>query len=348
MAVDFEFENHYQRAMTRKPAFFPLTLVAAAMSLPALAKGKLTIYTSSNEEFIRPIFQKYTQESGVAVEFISDKGPVLIEKLKAEGGKSPADLFMTVDVGNLWLATEAGLLAPTSSKVIESNIPAQYRAPKNEWVGLSMRARTLFYNPKKVKESELKGYADLASDKWKGRLCLRTSNNVYNQSLVASFIENTGPAETEKVLKGWMTNLATSVFSSDTLVLEAIDAGQCDVGISNTYYYARLLKKKPDLNVKVFWPDQEGRGVHVNIMGGGVLKTSKNKAAAVKFLEWATQPTAQQLFASMSFEYPINTVAETDPLVSAFGSFKADPMPLYKAGEKQQAAVQLMDRVGYK
>jgi iron(III) transport system substrate-binding protein len=334
--------------MTKTTAFLVAPVLSFLIPATGIAQETLTIYTSSNEEFIRPIFEKYTQESGVKIDFISDKGPVLIEKLKAEGNKTRADIFMTVDVGNLWLATQDGLLSPIASPAINKNIPSQYRAPNNEWIGLSLRARTLFYNPKKVKASELKGYADLASEKWKKRLCLRTSNNVYNQSLIASFVENMGLQETEKVLKGWIANLATNVFSSDTLLLEAIDAGQCDVGISNTYYYARLLQKKPDLNVKIFWPDQTARGVHVNVMGGGVASASTKKAAAVKFLEWATQPAAQHLFASMNFEYPINSAAETDPFVSAFGTFKSDPMPLYKAGEKQRAAVQLMDRVGYK
>jgi len=255
---------------------------------------------------------------------------------------------MTVDVGNLWLAGEAKLFAPTKSAILEKNIPAPYRAPGNEWVGLSMRARTIFYNPSKVKEADLKGYADLATEKWKKRLCLRTSNNVYNQSLVASFLENLGAKKSEEVLKGWMANLATDVFSSDTLVLEAIDAGQCDVGISNTYYFARLLKKNPNANIRVFWPDQDGRGTHVNVMGGGVLKSSKNKELAQEFLEWASGPTAQKLFASLSFEYPVNPNAEVDPLVASFGKFKADAMPLYKAGLHQQSAVKLMDRVGYK
>ncbi|NCN41233.1 extracellular solute-binding protein [bacterium] len=319
-------------------------VLASAVSVAQDAKA-ITIYTSSNETFIRPIFEEFTKETGVKVNFISDKGPVLIEKLKAEGEKSSADVFMTVDVGNLWLASQAGLLAPTKSSVIEKNIPSQYREPSNEWVGLSIRARTLFYNPKKVKETELKNYQDLASKKWHKRLCLRTSNNVYNQSLVASFIENKGAKETESMVKGWVGNLATDVFTSDTLLLKAIEDGKCEVGIANSYYYARILKENPDFGVKVFWPTD---GVHVNVMGGGVVKNSSNKKEAVRFLEWATTPKAQKLFASMNFEYPVNQAADVDPLVAAWGKFNADKMPLFKAGEKQQAAVQLMDRVGYR
>lgn len=312
-------------------------------------KGSLTIYTSSNEQFIRPIFEKFSKESGIKIDFVADKGPVLIEKLKAEGASSPADLLMTVDVGNLWLATQAGLMAETTSAELDENIPAQYRAPKNEWVGLSIRARTIFFNPKKVKPEELSTYEDLASKKWKGRLCLRTSNNVYNQSLVASFVEAWGEKKTETVLKGWVKNLAAPVFSSDTLVLEAIAAGQCDVGISNSYYYARLIKDKPEISVKPFWADQKGRGAHVNVMGGGVLKTSQKKDLAAQFLVWATRLEGQELLSAMNFEYPTNPKAKVDAFVAdTFGTFKADAMPLYKAGERQRSAVQLMDRVGYK
>lgn len=313
------------------------------------SKDTLTIYTSSNEKFIGPIFKKFSEKSGVEIQFISDKGPVLIEKLKAEGVNSPADLLMTVDAGNLWLASEAGLFEKTQSEIINSNIPVSYRGEHNEWGGLSIRARTIFYNPQKVKESELSTYEDLASKKWNKRLCLRTSNNVYNQSLVASFIESMGEAKAFKVIKGWINNLAAPVFSSDTLVLEAISAGQCDVGIANTYYFARLIKDKPQINVKPFWADQKGRGAHVNVMGGGVLKTSKNKEAAKKFLEWATTNEGQELLSAMNYEYPVSPAAKVDDFVkSVFGTFKADSMPLYKAGVNQRAAVKLMDRAGYK
>jgi iron(III) transport system substrate-binding protein len=327
-----------------------LTLATSVSMAGGTAKKSesLTIYTSSNEEFIRPIFEKFTNESGIKINFVADKGPVLIEKLKAEGAQSPADLITTVDVGNLWLASEAGLLAPAESTELSQNIPEHFRAPNNEWVGLSVRARTIFFNPKLVKPSQLSTYEDLALPKWRGKLCLRTSNNVYNQSLVASFIESWGEKKTETVLKGWVRNLAAPVFSSDTLVLEAIAAGQCSVGITNTYYYARLLKDKPDLNAKLFWADQSGRGTHVNIMGGGVLKSSSKKDLATQFLVWASRLEGQKLLSAMNFEFPISTEAEVDPLVKSFGTFKADSMPLYKAGEKQRAAVQLMDRVGYK
>lgn len=321
-------------------------LILSVMStFQAFANKTLTIYTSSNEEFIKPIFDIYTQESGVKVNFISDKGPVLIEKLKAEGKKSKADVLMTVDVGNLWLASEAGLMASSQSQILESNIPSKYREPSNKWVGLSVRARTLFYNPSKVKVSQLKNYEDLANKNWNQKLCLRTSNNVYNQSLVASFYEQLGPVKTEKMIKGWVNNLASPVFTSDTLLLEAIESGSCDVGIANTYYYARILKDKPQFKTKIFWPKS---GVHVNVMGGGVLEASSQKAEALKFLEWASQPKAQELFSSMNYEYPVNVKAKVSPIVAAWGSFEADSMPLYKAGERQQEAVKLMDRVGYR
>jgi iron(III) transport system substrate-binding protein len=324
-----------------------LFLSTLFFSLSAYA-NTLTIYAYATEDLIRPIFEQYTQQTGVKINYVIDKGPVLIERLKAEGENSPADILMVVDAGNLWLATQSDLLAPLKSKVIEKNIPAYLRDSQNRWIGISQRARTIFYNPEKVNAEELQSYEDLADSKWKKRVCLRTSNNVYNQSLVASFIESKGSKKTESILKGWITNLAAPVFSSDTLLLQAIDAGQCDIGIANTYYYGRLLANNPNFKAKIFWPDQKKQGVHINVRGAGVTTHSKNKELAQKFLEWSTEPLAQKLLAEMNFEFPIHKDAELHPIVSGFGKFKSDSMPLYKTGENQRAAVQLMDRVGYK
>ncbi len=330
-----------------------VSIVAPAAEKPVTPQ-KLVIYTSSKEPFIKPIFEAYTKATGVQIDFVSDGGPVLIERLKAEGPKTPADLFMTVDVGNLWLATEAGLLGSFKSPTIEAGIPAPFRDPQNRWIGLSMRARTIFYNPSLVKSEELSSYENLSDAKWSKKLCLRTSKNVYNQSLVASLIEHRGDKKTEEIVKGWVKNLATDVFPDDTSLLKAIDAGQCAIGIANTYYFGRLVaENKRNWNIKIFWPNQsgaqaDGRGTHVNVMGGGVVASSKHKEQAVKFLEWATQAEAQQMFASKSYEFPLNPAAKKDALVAAWGDFKADAMPLFKAGVHQKNAVKLMDRVGFR
>lgn len=326
-----------------------LAVVVGAMSFSVSSfADDLVVYSARNEQLIKPIFDAYTKESGVNIKFITDKEGPLMQRLKAEGANTPADILLTVDAGNLWQASEEGLLKPVQSKVLAANIPAHLRDPENRWFGLSVRARTMVYNTNKVKPSELSTYEDLADPKWKGRLCLRTSKKVYNQSLVAMMIAEHGEAKTEQIVRGWVANLATDVFPDDTKMMEAVAAGQCDVGIGNTYYYGRLMEKKAGLPLAIFWPNQKGSGVHVNISGAGVTKYSKNDQAAVKFLEWLSSPKAQNLFADVNMEYPVNPKVKADPVVAAWGQFKQNPINVAKAGELQATAVKLMDRAGYK
>ncbi|HET8760548.1 MAG TPA: extracellular solute-binding protein, partial [Nitrospiria bacterium] len=202
--------------------------------------------------------------------------------------------------------------------------------------------------PTKVKPESLSTYEALAAPEWKGRLCLRTSKKVYNQSLVATMIATLGEAKTEEIVRSWVGNLATDVFADDTTMLEAIAAGQCDVGITNTYYFGRLKAKHPDIPLALFWPNQHDRGVHVNVSGAGVTRYSKHPEAAVRLLEWLSSPRAQKLFTDMDFEYPANATVSPSAAVAAWGAFKSDPLNVAKAGELQRAAVMLMDRAGYR
>lgn len=234
------------------------------------------------------------------------------------------------------------------SKVLKQNIPGHLRDPEGRWAGLSIRARTIVYNTDRVKASELSTYEALGDPVWKKRLCLRTSKKVYNQSMVAMMMHTLGADQTKSIVKSWVSNLATTVFSSDTKVLEAIAAGQCDVGIVNTYYYGRLLKKKGKLPIALYWPNQTGRGVHVNISGAGVTRYSKNKAAAIRLLEWLSSSAAQNLFADINLEYPVNPKVKSAPEVAAWGAFKQDQTNLEKAGALQKEAIKLMDQVGYR
>ena len=220
------------------------------------AADEVVVYSSRIDELIKPVFDAYTAKTGVKVKFITDKEAPLMQRIKAEGQNATADLLLTVDAGNLWQAEQMGILQPIKSEIIDKNIPPQYRSSGHEWTGLSLRARTIAYASDRVKPDELSTYEALADKKWEGRLCLRTAKKVYNQSLTATMIEVNGPQKTEEILKGWVNNLSTDVFSDDIAVLEAINAGQCDVGIVNTYYYGRLHKQKPDLAVKLFWPNQ--------------------------------------------------------------------------------------------
>lgn len=320
--------------------------VALAMTAPAFA-SELVVYSARADELLKPIVQKYQQKTGTKVTLVSDKAGPLMEKLKAEGKNTKADVLITVDGGNLWQAAQAGLFKPINSATLKSNIPSHLRDPSNQWFGLSVRARTIFYNPKKVNPSQLSTYADLANPKWKGKLCLRTSNNVYNQSLVATMIANQGQAKTEQIVKGWVANLATKPFANDTALLEAISAGQCDVGIANTYYFGRLLDKKPNINVKVFFADQAGKGTHVNVSGAGVVKHSDNAAEAQKFIEWLSGSEAQNLFADLNNEYPANPRISPDPKVAKWGNFKHDFINVSVAGKNQAKAIMLMKKAGY-
>ncbi len=336
--------------MNSKPLLGKLlavTLLASIFSATASA-DEVVVYSARNEQLIKPLFDAYTKETGVKIKFITDKEGPLLQRLKAEGANTPADVLLTVDAGNLWEAAREGVLKPVQSKTLEANIPAHLRDPGNQWFGLSVRARTMFYNTQKLKPADLSGYEDLAQPKWKGKLCLRTSKKVYNQSLVAMLIAEHGEAKAEQIVKGWVANLATDVFPDDTKMLEAIAAGQCDVGLANTYYFGRLIEKKPGLPLAIFWANQKDNGVHVNVSGAGIVKHAKNEKEALRLLEWLSSEKAQNLFADVNLEYPVNPAIKPDAVVAAWGAFKQSPMNLAKAGELQAQAVKLMDRAGYK
>ncbi|MEW5891671.1 MAG: Fe(3+) ABC transporter substrate-binding protein [Pseudomonadota bacterium] len=330
------------------------SLAALALSLSTVTAlaAEVVVYSARNEQLIKPLFDAYTRETGVQVKFITDKEGPLMARLKAEGANTPADLFMTVDAGNLWQAAEEGLLQPVNSKSLQANIPAHLRDPDNQWFGLSVRARTLIYNPNKVKPGELSTYEDLADPKWKGRLCLRTSKKVYNQSLVAMMIKEYGEPKTEQIVRGWVANLATDPLPDDTKAMEAVAAGLCDVTLVNTYYFGRLMEKKPNLPLAIFWPNQnvkaKNAGVHVNISGAGVTKHAKNRQEAIRLLEWLASDKAQNLYADVNLEYPVNPKVKPDPVVAAWGNFKQNLINVAEAGRLQTQAVMLMDRAGYK
>ena len=320
-----------------------------AQAVPVSEASEVVVYSARNEQLIKPVFDAYTALTGVKVIFVTDKEGPLLERLKNEGQNTQADVFMTVDAGSLWQAAQLGLLQSVESSVLQHNVAEHMRDPGNRWFGLSARARSIFYNPTLVKPEALSTYQALAEGQWAGKLCLRTSKKVYNQSLVAMMIAAQGEESTEAMVSGWVANLATTPFPDDTKLLEAIAAGQCAVGIANTYYFGRLQRDKPDIAVRVFWPNQaEGQdGVHVNIAGAGVTTHAKHREAALKLIEWLSSAQAQNLFADSNMEYPVNWEVKPAPAVSAWGDFKPSMVNLSKAGELQAQAVQLMDRAGY-
>lgn len=324
-----------------------LSLVALPFGTSAGEPGEVVVYSARIEQLIEPMFEAFTAETGIKVKQFTAKEAELFERLKAEGKNTPADVFMTVDVGNLWLAQQAELLQGSDSAVLTANIPAYLRAKDNSWVGLSVRARPIMYSTARVKPDELSTYEALGDPRWRGRLCLRTSKKVYTQSLVAAMMKTLGEARTEAVVRGWMAN-EPRIFDSDSKMLEAIAAGQCDVTLANTYYLARIKAKDPAFPVTIFWPNQQDRGVHVNISGAGVTRYAKNREQAVKLLEFLSSPKAQSLFVDGNYEYAVHPTVQPAALLASWGQFKADQVDVAAAGDLQVAAVKLMDRVGYK
>lgn len=332
----------------KKAVFILLISIFILTGFAAAADKGLVIYTARKEHLIKDLFEKYEKEQDVKIKYITGKAAVLLQRILSEGSGTNADILLTVDAGNLWHAAQKDILIAIDSKTLTENIPSHYRDPQNKWFGLSVRARTLVFNTNKVNPSDLNSYEDLADAKWNKRLLLRTSKKVYNQSLVAMLITTLGENKTLEIVKGWVNNLAAPPYSSDTKVLEAIAAGQGDVGVVNTYYFGRLMKKNPDLPLGVFWADQKGKGVHVNVSGAGVLKNSKNKKEAIKFIEWLSNKEAQKIFADVNMEYPVNKKVEPNEYVKAWGPFKESTLNLAKAGQLQADAIKLMDKAGYK
>tara|TARA_B100000886_G_scaffold335856_1_gene293665 strand:+ start:995 stop:1978 length:984 start_codon:yes stop_codon:yes gene_type:complete len=324
-----------------------IALISILITFQATSQ-ELVVYTSRKEHLVKPIFDQYTKKTNVKIKYRTGKDGVLIQTIRTEGENTAADILMTVDAGNLWFAKSQNILEKTDSKMLRSNIPPHLRDKDLEWFAFSIRARTIVYHEDRVKPDEIKSYENLASKKWKNRLCLRTSKKVYNQSLVSMLIHELGEEKAKKVVKGWVEN-AVTITKNDTKLLKAIEAGQCDVGIVNTYYLGRIQKKNPTFPVKIYWPNQSTYGVHINVSGAGIVKNSKNKKEAVKFLEWLSSKEAQSTFAQINLEFPIRQDVGRSPLTDSWGEFTANKnFNLNLAGEYQARSIKLMNEVGYK
>ena len=328
-----------------------ITIILSIFILVSCAyqsNDELTIYTSRQPQLLEPIIEDFYQDTGIKVNLLSGNAQELMERIDVEGEDSPADIFMTVDAGVLWQATERKIFSETNSDILEKNIPKYLRDPNSQWFGFSKRARTIVYSSDQFSGNDFSSYEDLADPKWAGKLCLRTSKKVYNRSLMASMIDAYGYDEAKAVVLGWVSNLATEVFSNDTNALKAVSSGQCGVTIVNTYYLARLLDDPKYDNLSLFWANQEDRGVHVNISGAGVVKTSKNKANAVKLLEYLSSVKAQDFYASANKEYPVLASAIIDDSIEGWGKFSEDNINVNKLGSLQKEAVFLAQEAGYK
>ncbi|MBT9140654.1 MAG: putative binding protein component of ABC iron transporter [Dehalococcoidia bacterium] len=310
------------------------------------AGGVVNLYTSRHYG-VEPVFTAFTRATGIRVRFTTGSDAVLRERIRAEGRHTPADIYMAVDAGNLWLAGRDGLLEALNSATLTRNIPSTLRDPGNRWFGLTQRVRTIMYHPDRVRPGELSTYEDLADPKWRGRLVMRPATHSYTQSLVASMIAAHGEARAEEIVRGWVANQPTLI-DSDTRILETLAAGRGDVAITNHYYLGRLLQANPAFPVRIFWANQDNRGAHVNVSGAGVTAHAPNRENAIKLLEWLSGPEGQKLFADSNHEYPANPNVASHPIIAGFGSFRRDPLNMAEYGRLQEAAVRLLDRAGYR
>lgn len=338
--------------MTFKRVLAPLC--ATLLSAVSVQAAEVNVYSGRGEAFIKPLLDTFTKETGIKVNLVSGKDDALIERLKAEGAQSPADVLMTADAGRLHRAKAAGVLQAVDSPILSTAIPAAYRDPSNQWFGLTLRARVIVYAPERVKREELSTYEDLADPRWKGRVCMRSSDSIYNQSLTASLIAHDGEAATLDWAKGVVANLARPPKGGDRDQIKAISAGECDVSLVNTYYLAGMqnaeepAEREAAAKVAVFWPNQKDRGAHVNVSGAGITAAAKNVAEARKLLEFLVSDEAQRWYAEVNQEYPVRLSIAVSPTLRAMGEFKADTLPLARLGELNAQAVRLLDRAGWR
>lgn len=333
---------------------FGLTALSGLRNVAQSQRGVINLYSSRHYNTDNRLYQDFEKQTGIKVNLVEGKGKQLLERIKSEGRNSQADIFITVDAGNLWEAQQAGIFTPVSSSILTSKIPGYFRDPQNRWFGFSKRLRVIMYNKAKVNPSQLSTYEDLANPKWRNKIAIRSSSNIYNQSLVAWLIEKNGQQKSEAWCKGIVANMARRPQGGDRDQIKAVAAGIADIAVANTYYLAGYGRsnnpqEKAIFNqVGVFFPDQNGRGAHVNISGGGVLKNAPNRAGAIKFLEYLVSPSAQRFFAEGNNEYPVVAGVKIHPVLASFGSYKSDVSGVAKYGPRLATAVKLMDRASWK
>jgi iron(III) transport system substrate-binding protein len=331
-----------------------VSLVLSAGASAYAMDDEVNIYSARKEALILPLLERFKAQTGIDFNLVTGKADGLLKRLEIEGHSSPADVFITVDAGRLQRAKNADVLQPIQNKILEQRIPQNLRDRENYWFGLSQRARVIFYAKGRVKPSELSTYEALAGSKWKKKLCVRSSGNIYNQSLVASMIEARGIEATEQWAKGLVANFARKPGGGDISQLKAAAAGLCDITIANTYYFGRLINSKREKDrliadkLAVFWPNQKDRGAHFNVSGIGVTKYAKNKQAAERLMEFMVSDESQAWYAEVNNEYPVVNGAAISDTLKSFGDYKSDSLNLTVLGENNRAAVQLMDRAGWR
>jgi len=333
-------------------ALAALSVLWIGAPIAAQAADEVNVYSYRQPSLVDPLFENFTEKTGIKVNTVfASKG--LIERVEAEGANSPADLILTVDIGRLTKAVKSGVVQPLASPAMEKNIPASFRDPAGNWFGLTTRARVVYAAKDRVKQDEIT-YEELADPKWRGKICIRSGQHVYNVALIASMIAAHGEAETETWLKGLKANLARKPSGNDRAQVKGVFSGECDLAIGNTYYMAKMMlnDKKPEqkewaASVKMLFPNAKDRGSHVNISGVVLAKNAPNRDSAVKLMEFLSGADAQKIYAGVNHEYPVNGSVEASDLVKSWGALKPDSVSLAEIAKLRKKASELVDKVGF-
>ncbi len=337
--------------------FAAISLIACGKSeeIPQEKTQEVNVYTHRHYDTDKLLFKQFEDETGIKVNVINANADELISRMENEGDQSPADVLITVDAGRLHNAKEKGLLQPIESDLLKKNVPSHLKDDENYWYGLTKRARLIVYSKDRVKDGELKNYWDLTKDKYKGKVLVRASSNIYNQSLLASFIAHFPDSNyAEQWAQGVVNNMARTPAGGDRDQVKAIAAGLGDIAIVNSYYIGKMIESDDDsdkeaaTSISILYPNQNDRGTHINVSGAGVAKYSKNKENAIKFIEFLTSNSAQGLFSESNYEYPVNPEVNASELLNSWGEFKEDEINLSKLGEYNKEAVKLFNKVGWK
>ncbi|RAK00831.1 Fe(3+) ABC transporter substrate-binding protein [Aliidiomarina maris] len=333
-----------------------LAIILAVSGRGGSDENQVTVYSARIESLVKPLLDQFEDETGITVNLLTGSGDGLLTRLQQEGANSPADVFITVDAGRLHRAKEAGLFQSVESADLMQNIPEHLRDVGNQWFGLSIRARPIFYAHDRVDPADLSDYLALADEQWRGRICVRSSDNVYNQSLVAGMLAHHGEEVTEEWVRGLVANFARSPVGGDRDQLHAVANGQCDIAIANTYYFGGMTASDDANNqrsvsqLSIHWPAQgEGeQGVHVNVSGIGLLRHAQHEDNAIRLMEFLAGAQAQSQYAQRNQEYPVRVDSEQSEITAAWGEFRADDLPISVLGDNNAAAVRIMNRAGWR
>ena len=331
------------------------TTSAFGMGSPdTLTSSELNIYSARKEALIKPLLDRFSEATGTQINLVTGKGDALLTRLQSEGINSPADLLLTVDAGRLYRAQQAGILQPMMSKRLNAAIPQHLRSIDDQWFGLSVRARVIVYAKDRVGVEQLSTYEALAEPRWRGKICVRSSSNIYNQSLVASMLATEGMQYTEAWLEGLVANFARTPAGGDRDQIKAVAAGLCDVAIVNSYYLGGMLRSSDPAqldaasSVGLFWPNQDGRGTHINISGAGVTRSSQNPELAAQLIAFLASDESQRWYAGMNNEFPVRADIEVSETLRTWGGFEADQLNVTELGRNNANAIMAMDRAGWK